>query len=106
ELAVAGFGGSDTNFRYPRHALDFAFLRVWENDQPHTPEAFFRWSTAGAREGDLAFLIGSPSPTSRNETVDQLLLRRDVTDLAVHEFVRRRVETFSAFANANPSQLR
>jgi len=107
ELDVAFFGGEPDNFSFPRHALDFAFLRVYgDGGEPLPSMSYFRWSADGASEGELTFLIGNPGSTNRGETVEQLTFRRDVSDRSAYEFIRRRAQTFTEFAQAHPDQMR
>ena len=79
ESAVAAFGGDVDNFEYPRHSLDVAFFRAYENGQPAKTPDFFKWSAAGPKAGDLVFVTGHPGATQRLETVAKLKHRRDVT---------------------------
>jgi hypothetical protein len=78
EADIAAFGGDVDNFEYPRHGLDFCFVRVYENDRPARPEHYFRWSETGPKEGDLVFVTGHPGTTNRLETLARLQYRRDV----------------------------
>lgn len=78
EFAVAFFGGDPDNFEFPRHDLDVAFLRLYENGKPVKTPVHFDWSLEGTKEGDLTFTSGNPGTTSRLMTVAELEFERDV----------------------------
>ncbi|MDD5657115.1 MAG: S46 family peptidase [Elusimicrobia bacterium] len=77
EARAAAFGGDYDNFVYPRHELDLAFFRVYEEGKPVESPAYFKWSAGGAKEGELVFVAGHPWATQRLLTVRQLEYQRD-----------------------------
>jgi hypothetical protein len=79
ELEMGFFGGDPDNFTYPRYALDFAFLRIYDDGQPYRPEHHFGWGAEGVEEGDAIFVIGNPGETNRLATMEQIRLQAEVT---------------------------
>ena len=98
EFAIAFFGGDPDNFEFPRHDLDMALFRVYENGQPVKIEHFLKWSTKGAADGELVFVSGHPARTSRLLTVDALKFQRDVRFPALLNLLRRREILLQQFA--------
>ena len=103
EEQIAAFGGDPDNFNYPRYCLDMALFRVYENDKPVRPENYFKWSTAGTKEGELVFVPGNPGSTQRLNTVAHLDYLRDVgIPLLIKNLERRRalLQRYSAQGEA------
>ena len=106
EEQAAFFGGDPDNFTYPRYDLDMALFRVYENGQPLHTENFLKWNTKGAEPGELIFISGHPGSTSRQDTMAQLQLERDVREPAVIEYLKRRIAAAQAYAAQGPDQAR
>ncbi|MDR2560260.1 MAG: S46 family peptidase [Holophagales bacterium] len=77
ELQVADFGGAQDNYTFPRWGLDFALLRVYENDKPYRPDHFLNWTTGGLKANDLVIVSGHPGATFRQQTLAQMEFARD-----------------------------
>jgi Peptidase S46 len=102
QLKMGFFGGDPDNFTYPRYALDFAFLRVYDDGQPYQSQNFFGWSEEGVQEGDPVFVIGNPGPTNRLNTIAQLEFQHDVQLPARLNFLRTRLDVLAGFYEADP----
>jgi hypothetical protein len=106
EEQIAFYGGDPDNFSYPRHDLDMAFFRVYENGKPVHPDSWFRLSETGPAEDDLVFVAGHPGATSRLKTVSQLEYERDCqrpTRIALQE---SRLKAIRAYAAQGDEQKR
>ncbi len=104
ELQLGFFGGDPDNFTYPRYALDFAFLRVYENGEPFRSEPHLGWSLDGVSEGSVVFVVGNPGPTSRLLTMAQLEIMRDVVTPITARALDDRLEAMRSFYEANPEE--
>ncbi|GMQ81280.1 MAG: S46 family peptidase [Rhodothermia bacterium] len=103
ELQLGFFGGDADNFTYPRYALDYSFLRIYDEDgTPLESPNYFGFSDAGVEEGDLVFVIGNPGSTSRQATVSQLEFFRDVLVDHTLRVLNRRLIDFRAFYDEDP----
>jgi hypothetical protein len=106
EYNVAGFGGDVDNFEYPRHGLDVAFFRAYENDRPAKPAHFFKWAEVGPAENDLVFVTGHPGTTNRLETLAKLKHRRDFTLPYTLYRLRTLEAALTQYGNGGPEEFR
>src|SRR6266704_2491708 len=106
EFQAAFFGGDPDNFNFPRFNIDMALVRVYENDQPVHPESYFKWSTVGAKEGDLAFVIGNPGSTARLNTVAHLEEVRDTSIPIILRLLERREAMLKKYMAMGEEQTR
>jgi hypothetical protein len=106
EQQAAFFGGDPDNFTYPRYDLDMALFRVYDNGKPLHTENFLKWSAKGAAPGELIFISGHPGSTSRQDTMAQLLVERDVLEPAVTDYLKRRIAAAQTYAAQGPEQAR
>jgi hypothetical protein len=106
EEQAAFFGGDPDNFTYPRYDLDMAIFRVYDNGKPLRTDNYLKWSAKGAATGELIFISGHPGSTSRQDTMAQLLVERDVVEPAVTEYLKRRIAAAQAYAAQGSEQAR
>ena len=106
EQQMAFFGGDPDNFTYPRHDLDFAIFRVYENDQPIRSAQYLKWKAAGAADLEPVFVTGHPGSTERDDTVAELQTERDVIYLANLQVVKRRIEILRRYSSLGAEQAR
>jgi Peptidase S46 len=106
EFQAAFFGGDPDNFNFPRFNIDMALVRIYENDQPVHPGSFFKWSTAGAKEGELVFVSGSPGSTARLNTVAHLQELRDTSIPVILRLLERREAMLKKYMAMGEEQTR
>jgi len=106
EFQAAFFGGDPDNFNFPRFNIDMALVRVYENDQPVHPENYFKWSTAGAKEGSLVFVTGHPGSTSRLDTVAHLEELRESSIPIIIRLLERREGVLKKYMSMGEEQTR
>jgi hypothetical protein len=106
EQQIAFFGGDPDNFTYPRHDLDFALFRVYENGKPVESNHYLKWNAKGAGDGELVFVSGHPGATSRLETMTQIETERDYDLPLLLKILNRRVETARRYAAQGPEEAR
>jgi peptidase S46-like protein len=106
EFQAAFFGGDPDNFNFPRFNIDMALVRIYENDQPVHPESYFKWSTTGAKDGNLVFVTGNPGSTSRLDTVAHLQDLRDNAIPIVLRLLERREAMLKKYMALGEEQTR
>ena len=76
---IASFGADLDNWMWPRHAADFALLRIYvdtlqnaadfsEHNVPYIPRTCLSIDTSGIKEGDFTMLMGYPAQTNNYAT--------------------------------------
>jgi hypothetical protein len=106
EFQAAFFGGDPDNFNFPRFNIDMSLVRVYENGQPVHPAEYLKWSTSGAKEGDLTFVTGNPGSTARLYTVANLEYLRDTAIPLLLRMLERREAVLKAYMAQGPEQTR
>jgi hypothetical protein len=102
EERIAFYGGDWDNFCYPRHDLDFAFFRAYENGRPVRPERWLVWSAGGPKEDEFVVVAGHPGSTGRQLTVAQLEYQRDANLPVRIRQQERRLAALRTYAATGP----
>lgn len=100
------FGGDEANFNYPRHVLDEALFRVYEDGKPVEVKYFIPWNSFGSREGELLFVSGHPGSTDRYLTSAQLAYERDVRIPMIIELLESRRAALKAYSSQSEESAR
>ena len=106
EETDAYFGGDDDNFTFPRHDLDMALFRVYENDQPVKSPDWLPLNVSGAKEGDLVFVPGHPGSTNRLMTIAQLKFQRDHTYPQREQSTKEAIDALHEYGARGAEQAR
>ncbi|MGD9630553.1 MAG: S46 family peptidase [Pyrinomonadaceae bacterium] len=106
EEQAAFFGGDHDNFVFPRHDLDFTFLRVYEEGKPANTPNYLKWSVSGAPEGEFVVVSGYPGSTARLLTVAQLAYQRDVGNPLQEKVWKTRRKALEEYSKLGAEQLR
>jgi hypothetical protein len=106
EQGIAAFGGDVDNFEYPRHGLDFALFRAYEDGKPVASKHHFKWSAAGPKENELVIVTGHPGTTNRLETLAKLQHRRDFTLPYTLNRLRTMEAALTHYGDQGPEQRR
>ena len=106
EFQAAFFGGDPDNFNFPRFNIDMALVRIYENGEPVHPQNYFKWSTAGAKDGSLVFVSGNPGSTSRLYTPAHLAQLRDTSIPIIIRLLERREAVLKKYMAMGDEQTR
>lgn len=106
EFKIAFFGGDPDNFTYPRHDLDMAIFRVYENGKPAICKDSLKWNPNGAADGELVIVSGHPGNTDRLSTVAQLEFLRDKQFPFMLESLKRRLDVARQYAARGTEEAR
>ncbi|MEO7658086.1 MAG: S46 family peptidase [Pyrinomonadaceae bacterium] len=106
EEQAAFFGGDYDNFTFPRHDLDFTFLRAYENGKPAVTPHYFKWSATGPKEGEFVVATGYPGSTARLMTVSQLAYARDHGNPLLKQVLETRRRALEKYSKLGDEQLR
>ena len=106
EQQAAFFGGDLDNFTYPRHDLDMALFRVYDNGKPIETKDHLKWNPQGAKDEELVFVAGHPGSTSRLDTLAQLEVERDVNTPSLLKMLKHRIEVLRKYSALGAEQAR
>jgi hypothetical protein len=106
EQQIAFFGGDPDNFSFPRHDLDMALFRAYENGQPARSPDYLPFAREAVKDGELVFVSGNPGSTSRLETLAQFEAARDVLVPEVLDYLKRRLAVLRDYAATGPEAER
>ena len=106
EEQAAFFGGDPDNFTYPRHDIDMALFRVYDNGKPIDSKDYLKWNPQGAKDEELVFVAGHPGSTSRMDTLAQLEVERDVATPSLIRLFKHRIEVLRQYSALGPEQAR
>ena len=106
EEQAAFFGGDPDNFTYPRHDVDMALFRVYDNGKPLDTRDYLKWNAQGAKDEELVFVAGHPGSTSRMDTLAQLEVERDVTTPSLLKMLKHRIAVLRRYSALGPEQAR
>lgn len=106
EEQAAAFGGDYDNFTYPRFALDFALLRIYDGNKPLRPEHFLQLSEQPVAAGELTLVVGHPGTTSRGLTMAQLGYQRDLANPLQLSSLQARRAALMAYSARGEEQAR
>jgi hypothetical protein len=106
EQQAAFFGGDPDNFTFPRHDLDMAVFRAYENGKPARVAHYLKWSAKGAADAELVFVPGHPGSTDRLQTLAELQFNRDLGYPLRLKLMKRMLHVSKEYAALGTEQAR
>ena len=106
EFQAAFFGGDPDNFNFPRYNIDMSLVRVYEDGQPVHPAEYLKWSTTGAKDGEVVFVTGHPGSTQRLNSAANLEYLRDTSIPLVIRTLEHREAVLKAYMAQGEEQTR
>ncbi len=106
EQQAAFYGGDPDNFTYPRHDLDMAIFRAYEQGKPARVAHYLKWSANGAVDGELVFVSGHPGSTNRLMTLAQIEFQRDFAYPLRLQSMKRMLQVARTYAARGPEEAR
>ncbi len=106
ESSIGHLGGDKENFEFPRHSLDVALFRIYEDGKPLQTPHHFRWSEGGPKLDEPLFVLGHPGRTERIFIADHLTHIRDVTLSYFVPFLGEKLAFLENFAGNDPEKIR
>jgi len=106
EQQAAFYGGDPDNFTFPRHDLDMALFRAYENGKPIKAAHYLKWNSKGAADGELVFIPGHPGSTNRLMTLSQLQFQREYAYPLRLKSMKRMLDVAKKYGARGPEQMR
>lgn len=109
---LGAFGGDSDNWDWPRHASDFALLRVYadaenrpagysSSNRPYRPRRYLKLSVRGVSAGDFVMVYGYPGSTRRytvSQGVEQVMDSIDPRRVRIRD---ARLRVMRSFMSSN-----
>lgn len=99
---VGNFGGEVDNWMWPRHAGDFALLRVYEGGAPYQPKHWFPVSAGGVKPGDAVAVLGYPGLSFRSWLAEEVRERQTLWFPRLRELTSEWIDVMEAQGRASP----
>lgn len=106
EEQAAAFGDEYDNFTYPRYALDFALLRVYEKGRPLSVPQALHLRSSPPQEDELVLVSGHPASTNRGLTLAQLRYHRDVQNPMALRILEGRLAALARYGSTGAEAAR